>query len=265
MTLLMIAGKIWRYKFVTLTIIGFVLAAAIYEVAVKPDIYQASASYILVSPPAPPTPEEIAREPELAKGVDNPYTRYSDQSIVVQVLASRLNSDDTRRSLLERGVDPRYVVEPSAEFGLSAPIATITGTGTTRELAIKSADAVGKALSEELARTQKVHGVAQRYRISAQQVVGAHDAQLKASGKLRAGVAVIAVGVVVLFIVISLLDGLVALKEIAVARAKSSADEEVGAEANGAEHGMDMSEWDAWERSSQQLAPIPDASSGLER
>jgi hypothetical protein len=224
MTLLLIVRKIWRYKFATLPILGLVLAAAFFEIAVKPDMYEASATYILVTPPAPPTPDEIARDPKLGKGADNPYTRYSDQSIVVQVLASRLNGDDTRATLALQGADANYTVQPSSEFGFSAPIVSITGTGTSPESAIRTADVVGKALTRTLDDMQKVHGVAERYRISTQVIVGAHDARLKASGKLRAGVAVIALGTVMLFIVVSLLDGLVAFRrELATTRAAAAA------------------------------------------
>jgi hypothetical protein len=187
-------------------------------------MYEASSTYILVTPPAPPTPDEIARDPKLGKGADNPYTRYSDQSIVVQVLASRLNGDDARASLARQGADPNYTVQPSSEFGFSAPIVSITGTGTSPASAIKTADVVGLALTRELADMQKVHGVAPRYRIATQEIVGAHDARLKASGKLRAGVAVIALGTVMLFIVVSLLDGISAFRrELATNRARAAA------------------------------------------
>jgi hypothetical protein len=225
MTLLLIVRKIWQYKFATLPILGLVLAAAFFEVAVKPDMYEASSTYILVTPPAPPTPDEVARDPKLGKGADNPYTRYSDQSIVVQVLASRLNGDDAHAALAKQGADPSYTVQPSSEFGTSAPIVSITGTGTSPESAIKTADVVGLALTRELADMQKVQGVAPRYRITTQEIVAAHDARLKASGKLRAAVAVIALGTVLLFIVVSLLDGLVAFRrELAVNRARAAAE-----------------------------------------
>jgi hypothetical protein len=248
MTLLLIVRKIWRYKFATLPIVALVLLAGFFEVAVKPDLYEASSTYILVTPPAPPTPDEIARDPKLAKGADNPYTRYSDQSVVVQVLASRLNGDDARTALAKQGADSNYTVQPSSEFGTSAPIVSITGTGTSPGSAIKTADVVGLALTRQLADMQKVHGVAPRYQITTQQIVAAHDARLKASGKLRAGVAVIALGTVMLFIVVSLLDGLVAFRrELAVTR-RGAAKADGGGPAAGfapdVADDISRSEWD---------------------
>jgi hypothetical protein len=55
---------------------------------------------------------------------------------------------------------------------------------------------------------QTVRGVSEKYRITAQEVVAAHGATLKASGKLRMLVAVIGLGVILMFIVISVADAL---------------------------------------------------------
>src|SRR4051794_33018146 len=116
MTVLLIFEKLWRYKWVTIPIVLLVMAAGVYQVVLTPPIYQASASYILVSPPSPPTADQIAQNPKLAHGSSNPYTRYSDQSIIVQILATRLGSDATRAQLLKQGVDRRYLVAPDLSF-----------------------------------------------------------------------------------------------------------------------------------------------------
>ena len=98
MDLLSIARKIWRYKLSTLPVLFLTLCGAIYVVAVKEPVYEASSSFILINPPAPPTAEEIARDPALGRiNSDNPYTRFSDQSVVVEVLASSLTSPSALR------------------------------------------------------------------------------------------------------------------------------------------------------------------------
>jgi hypothetical protein len=214
MSLLLITAKIWRYKLLTLPLIALVLVGAFYVVAVTAPTYEASATYILVNPPAPPTDAEIARDPSLGriKGVDNPYTRFSDQSVLVQVLAGRVNSDENRRFLAKQGADPNYMAQPSAEFGFSAPILQITGTGTTAAGAVNSANLVGTTLARELDRMQAIRGVDRTYRITTEAVVPAQDAKLKPSGKLRSLVAVMVLGTIVLFIAISVLDALSALR-----------------------------------------------------
>jgi hypothetical protein len=213
MSLLLIVRKIWKYKLATLPIFAFVLAGTFYVIAVKAPTYEAASTYILVNPPPPPTEEQIARDPALGRiETDNPYLRFSDQTVLVQVLASRLKSEEGRRSLASQGADPNYVAAPSAEFGFSAPILQITGTGTSPAAAIRTADLVGLALTRELDRMQQVRGVDKGYRIKAEAVVKARDATLKPSGKLRALVAVFALGTILLFIVISVLDAVSGLR-----------------------------------------------------
>jgi capsular polysaccharide biosynthesis protein len=213
MSLLLIFTKLWRYKLVTFPIVGCILAGAFYVVAVTAPTYESSGTYILVNPPPLPTDAEIARNPVLGRiHDDNPYARFSDQSVLAQILASRLNSDNTRLSLAKRGADPSYTAAPSAEFGMSAPILQITGTGTSAASAVTTANIVGQALATELDKMQAVRGVDKGYRIKAEAVVAAHDARLKPSGKLRSLVAVFVLGTIVLFMAISILDAVSALR-----------------------------------------------------
>jgi hypothetical protein len=213
MSLLLILGKLWRYKLATLPVLGLILAGAFYVMAVTAPTYEASSTYILVSPPAPPTDDEIARNPALGKiHADNPYLRYGDQSVVVQLLASRLNSEEGRRSLAAQGVGPQYTIAPSPAFGFSAPLLQITSMGSSPAAAIRTAGQVGRAVTGELGRMQALRGVDPKYRIKTEAVVVARDATLRASGKLRALVAVLALGAVLLFIVVSVLDALRALR-----------------------------------------------------
>ena len=204
MNLLLIVQKIWRYRLVTLPILLFVLIGAFYVVAIKDPVYEVSSSFILVNPPPPPTEEQILRDPELAEvDGDNPYTRYSDQSVVVQVLAARLNSETARNDLAKRGADRGYRVTSSAEFGLTAPIVEIIGTGSSPEKAVATANVVGADVTRELDQMQEERGVANDYKITTQPVVLPQDAALKASGKLRTLLALFALGVVLLFVAVS--------------------------------------------------------------
>jgi hypothetical protein len=212
MSLLLILGKLWRHKFATLPVLVLIVAGAAYVIAVKAPTYEAASTYILVSPPPAPTDDEIARNPALGKiHADNPYMRYGDQSVVVQLLASRMNSEEGRRSLTARGAGP-YTVAMSPAFGYSAPLLQITSMGTKPEAATGTANLVGRELTRELDRMQAVRGVDSKYRIKAEAVVVAQDATLQASGKLRALVAVFALGMVLLFMVVSVGDALSALR-----------------------------------------------------
>jgi capsular polysaccharide biosynthesis protein len=212
--LLAIVRKVWRHKLVTVPVIVLTICGAAYVLAVKEPLYEASSSYLLINPPTPPTAEEIARFPALGRvRSDNPYTRFADQSVVVDVLARSMSSESARRALVRAGADPRYTVASAARFGSANPIVQITGTGPTPQTAIRTANVVGHAVTGELDRMQRVKQVASRYRITALQVEVPEGAQLRASGQLRMLIAVLALGAILLFIVISITDALATLRQ----------------------------------------------------
>ena len=123
MDLLKILQKIWRYRIVTLPVLALTLLGAIYVVALKESEYSATSSYVLINPPAPPTAEEIAADPSLGRiNFDNPFTRFTDQSVVMDLLASTLSNESARRALAQQGADDRYTVAPSSEFGFSSQL-----------------------------------------------------------------------------------------------------------------------------------------------
>ena len=207
--LLQISLKIWRFRVVTLPVIALTVLGAFYVVAIKQPEYSATTSYVLINPPAPPTPDQIAADPKLAQiNSDNPFTRFTDQSVVVNLLASSLSNESARKALAQQGADPRYTVAPTGTFGYSSLLMDITGVGATPETAMTTARLVGDALSSELDRMQASRGVADRYRIRAQRVVPADHAEQRLSGKLRTLVGVFALGAILLFVVVSAAEGL---------------------------------------------------------
>jgi hypothetical protein len=221
MDLLSIVRKVWRYKVVALPVVLLTLCGAVYVVAVKEPVYEASSSYVMLNPPEPPTEEEIARDPSL-RGIkaDNPYARFSDQTVVVAVLANRMGSESTRRALLEKGADPRYEVARDSEFGFSTPIVKITAEGGSPAVATTSAKLVGNALIRELDRLQQ--GIDPRFRIKPNEVDPPDRAELKASGQLRMLVGVFGLGALLLFIVVSVADALTTLRSAPGGRAAPS-------------------------------------------
>jgi len=224
MDLLSIARKIWRYKLLTLPVVLLTLCGAVYVVAIKPQVYEASSSYILINPPAPPTQEQIARDPALGRiHADNPYTRFSDPTVVVQVLASSMANESVKRALLKAGADPRYKVEPASGLGYSnGPIVKVTAQGTTPEAAVRSAELVGNGVSRELQGMQQSQGVDPQYRIKVNKVFTPDAAQLQASGQLRALVAVLGLGTVLLFLVVSVGDAVTTIRTERTGRSAES-------------------------------------------
>ena len=107
MDLLLIVRKIWRYRLITLPVVALTLFGVFYVVAVKAPEYKVSSSYVLINPPSPPTADDIARNPKLGRiNPNNPYTRFSDQSVIVSLLSSSLSNESARRELASAGADP---------------------------------------------------------------------------------------------------------------------------------------------------------------
>ena len=213
MDLFNIARRVWRYKLITLPVIVLTIFAAAYVMAVKKPLYEATSSYLLINPPAPPTAEEVARNPALGRiRTDNPFTRFADQGVVIDVLARTMSTDAARRTLVRAGADPAYRVEGGATFGTTSPIVQITGTGTSPDAAMRTAEVVSHAVVGELDRLQKEQEVDPRYRITARHVEGPDGAQLQASGQLRMLIAVLALGTIALFVVVSITEGLSSLQ-----------------------------------------------------
>ena len=214
MDLLTIARKIWRYRIATLPVIVLTLLGAVYMVVLKPPVYEASSSYILINPPSPPTPEEIAAKPALGRiDPDNPFTRFSDQSVVVGLLSSILSNDVERKALVKQGADSRYTVAPvQSTYGYSSLMLGVTGVGSSGPQAIRTAELVGAALNQQLENLQASRGVAPHYRIKSELIDAPDTASQKVSGKLRALIGVFVLGVILLFVVISAAEGLATLR-----------------------------------------------------
>jgi hypothetical protein len=171
---------------ITVPVILLTLAGAAYVITVKQALYEASSSYLVISPPAAPTAEQIARDPELAKvKADNPYTRLADQSVVIEVLKARMSTESARKMLVKDGADPRFTLRSATELGASARMFQVQALASTPEGAVRSAEVVGHAVVGELDRMQKANDVDRAYRIKAIQVAAPDGARRKASGPLR--------------------------------------------------------------------------------
>lgn len=213
MNLLLIARKIWRYRLVTLPVIALTLLGLFYVMAVKAPEYKVSSSYILINPPPPPTPDEIARNPALGRiNPNNPYTRFSDQTVIVSLLSSSLSSDTARQELVKAGADPRYTVSPDLQLGYSSSVVQVTGMGSTAQGAVHTAELVGAALTRELDRMQASQGVDPHYMIKTQAVVAPDSPKLQISSRFRPLIGVLAIGAILLLLVVSAAEALETLR-----------------------------------------------------
>jgi hypothetical protein len=213
MDLLLIVNRIWRHKFITVPLILLTLASAAYVATIKKPVYKVSASYLLVNPPSAPTAQQIAADPKLAHvRADNPYTRFNNQPVMIDVLSRTVSTPTARHKLVTEGADPRYAVESATTFGFATPVLQITAAAASPEVAIRSATVVSRAALSELDRIQEKAHVDPPYRITAQQLEPPTWPLPQASGQVRSLVAVLAMGVIVLFSAISVADAIVAIR-----------------------------------------------------
>jgi capsular polysaccharide biosynthesis protein len=206
MDLLSVIQSLWRHKFVTIPIVVFTALAALYVVKIKPPVYQASAGILLANPQGSATPSQIAADPRLKKA--NPYntfTSYGDLTIVADTVIQLVTAPTAQQALTQSGVDPRYQMVLSTAVG-NPPIINITGVGSNPQEAIRSANLLVDATKTDLYNLQIQQGIDNFYTITAVEIEKPTQAQRSSSGKLRSLIAVLGIGLILLFIAVSVTD-----------------------------------------------------------
>ena len=222
MDLISIFRAVWRHKLVTIPVILFTCLGAFYVVAIKAPVYQASASFALVYPPAPPTQAQIVADPKLAKintgqsspGVQRSVRGHPDRDrpgwhIVLSASpregwGGHSVSDRAERRLLRDRQHHRC-----GKYAASG--------GTQRESRDPGSQECSVPGSGE-------SGCQPGYMIKTYQLATTNQAAQKLSGKLRSLIAVLGLGVLLLFIGISIAEAIGKGKRGtgSVARAESS-------------------------------------------
>lgn len=208
MDLLSIIRAVWRHKIAAVPVILLTALGAYYIIAIKPPVYEASSNILLLSPPNPPTASQISADPRLAKvNTNNPYVNFGNLGIVADAVLNVLSASSTQQALARVGVDPQYQVTVSTDSS-NPPILQITGVGPSAEVAIRSAQLVTETATTDLYEMQKEQHVDGLYMIKATELVQPDRAQLSASGKLRSLIAVLGLGALLLFVLVSVADAM---------------------------------------------------------
>ena len=208
MDLLSIVSSVWRHKLAALPVILLTILGAYYVFEVKPPVYESSSSFMLVNPPGPPTAAQVHADPKLAKiNPNNPYADLGNLAMVADAVIDTVTSDAGQQALIAAGASNDYQVELSPDPD-SPPIVDITGVGPSPQVAIRTATLVTQAARADLVQIQTEQGVNHLYMISSITVVNPISARLTVSSKLRTLIAVIAIGAILLFVVISVTDAL---------------------------------------------------------
>lgn len=208
MDLISIVQSLWRYKLFTIPVVVLTAIGALYLVKIKPPVYEAASSILLSNPEAQASDSQIAADPSLRNvSPFNTFANYGDLDVVANAAMELVTSASAQPALLSSGVDPRYQVALSTDYG-NPPIIDITGVGSNAQSAIQSASVLTSAIKTNLYQLQKKEGVNPFYMVTAIQLVTPDQAYKSASGKLRSIIAVLAIGALLLFVVISVADAL---------------------------------------------------------
>ena len=108
---------LWRHKWVAMPVVVLTIAACVYVMFFAQRSYQASMTYALITPKVP-TAMELETSPQLAKvNGDNPYLRSPDNTLLSQVLITKLGAHETAEALQEQGLGTEYTVAQASTFG----------------------------------------------------------------------------------------------------------------------------------------------------
>lgn len=208
MDLLSIARILRKHKVLVIPVVVLTFLGVVYFAAFSKPLYETTADYVFVPPPGPPTAEQIALDPTLANvNSGNLFSRFDDQSIIADAIVSRMSSASTQQTLVNQGADSRFTVTPISLYGSPEPMVEVLGTGSTAAEALKTSSLVSAALERSLYSLQRSQGTNSTYMFTALQVASSPPV-IKVSSTLRSIVAVLGVGVVLLFVLVSLGDAI---------------------------------------------------------
>jgi hypothetical protein len=220
MDLSAITQTVRRHKFAALPVIILTFALVVYVMVLSKPDYETAGIYALVSPPPPPTPAQIAQNPALGKvNPNNPLVSYGNLSIVASMLTQAVGTQSSQHLLLADGVDSRSTV--TNDSTQQVPVLTATGVGSTAAEAVHSGRLLGQVLSNELNSIQARLSVSPGYRITLYPLDVPDQASLKLSSKLRNLIGVLALGVILLWVSVSVAVARAARKNARVSSARA--------------------------------------------
>lgn len=199
---LSVAKTLWHHKLILIPVMLVTLLAAAYVFTLGPRSYQSTATYALVNPLVP-TDKEILKDPSLGiLNSNNPYLRSSDNTLIAQVLTTRLGAQEVAKLLEMKGLGTEYTVERAGSFGTGL-LVQINAAGSSPDQAMATVKALGEFLVQELQAMQEINGADKRFLFTALAVTSGEQATEQFSSRLRSVIMVGAGGVVLLFASVS--------------------------------------------------------------
>jgi hypothetical protein len=182
-------GKLWRLLYRRKLVVGPMIVLALVSLVAaykkSPPTYKATGSIVLLSPPPPPDGTKI----DASSGTNNPYERFGDLSVVVDVLVRLVNSAPAATRLQQQGVGGTYTIGANITY-YHGPIIDISDQARTPAAAIRSTQLVMQEAGYQLAALQSQQGTNPQYFIKSQTVVSPKTAKKVTSSTMRKLIAV---------------------------------------------------------------------------
>lgn len=159
-------------------------ALLVVTYASAPPSYRTSASVVLLNPPPPSEPSGA-----VSPGSQNPYVRFNDITVMVDILVRVMRTNEVAHALGDRGLRGEYTIAANAAF-YRGPIVDIAVEAGSPAVAKESARLVMKELDTQLERIQSQQGTDPSYFIRATPVVTPERASTVLSSALRRLIAV---------------------------------------------------------------------------
>lgn len=168
MDLLSLIRLFGRHRLVVLLAAALGLGMVVAAYSLAPPAYRASSAVVVFNPPIPPVDP---RNPSATvPKAENPYARFGDLSVVVDILKRIMLSGPVDKELRKAGLVGEFTVAANLDFK-RGPIVDLATEAPTAELAIESNKILIEELRTQLAKLQSQQGTGETYQIRGELVV----------------------------------------------------------------------------------------------
>ena len=183
MDLLTLFRLLGRHKIVVAVASLFTLTLMVGSYVMAPPVFRATGSIVLFSPPKPPDPDP-AKPAEAVDGAENPYVRFNDITVVVDILVRVMQTSEVEQGLRDSGLSGTYTIGANLDFE-RGPIIDVAAEAGTSMKAKDSAKLVMNELGTQLQKLQTDQGTSVAYQIRGSTVVEPARATTVISSAIR--------------------------------------------------------------------------------
>jgi hypothetical protein len=180
-----------KHKVLVAVLLLLTVGAAAWGLTVAAQTKEASGSYVLLSAPQP----QPVAEGEAPIVANNPFSAM-DQSTVVDVLRRSMETDQVALELKDQGLAGTYRVAGNQDF-VRGPLLDLAVTSPTTDEALAGYELLATEVSQTLRQRQIDAGANPAYLMSMQRVSDPVVSTPGLVGRIRLGIAILAVGLII--------------------------------------------------------------------